>query len=105
MMTLLEDERRVTWLINNAVVFRVGSDPKPQKTIGYLDGKSAVVQTDAGRPDRVELLQLKGRMSRITFEKRKGLVCGLLDVAGQPPVARPEVRRGVMPHNSVDCPA
>jgi len=49
----------------------MSSDPKPQKSIRHFDGESAVVQTNARRPDRIELLKLKRRMSRILFEERE----------------------------------
>ena len=52
-------------LVNKAVI------PEPQKAVGYLDRKSAVMQSDPCRPDQIELLELKRGMSRIVFEKLK----------------------------------
>ena len=61
-------------LANNAVVFCMSSDPKPKKAIRYFDRESAVVQPDARRPDRIELLELKRRMSRVLFRSANDLL-------------------------------
>jgi hypothetical protein len=46
------------------------ADPEPQKSIGSFDGKSAIVQRHANRPDFVAVpfsnaLELQGRMLRV----------------------------------------
>jgi hypothetical protein len=58
-------------IVNKAVILRMSPDPEPQKAVGYLDSKSAVMQPDLCRPDRIKLLELKRGMSRIVFEKLK----------------------------------
>jgi hypothetical protein len=50
------------------VIFSMGADPEPRYAVWHIDAKCAIPETDATRPDVLDLFEMKRRMPRIGFE-------------------------------------
>lgn len=78
------------------VLFRVGSDPKPEQTILGLNAKSTVSATDPNRSESTDLLELKRGKLRVAFELLETAPRPLPDRFRQGIEQLPEFRGGVM---------
>jgi hypothetical protein len=92
-------------LADEAIIFGVIADPEPQDSVLDINAERAMVTADSARPKPAHPLELKGRVTRIIFEKAIFLVRQMLHGGSQSPVTGPKLRRGEVPQNSVDLPA
>jgi hypothetical protein len=67
------------------------ADPEPHKAVGGFDRESPIVTSDSSRPERADLLEMKGRVTRVLFQARKGPIGKPLDLGRQGSIARPEI--------------
>ena len=78
------------------VVVRMRPDPEPDDTIGGLDSQRAMTVPHPSRPEATELLEVKRRIARVRLQPSECLVGELPNGGGQPPIAFPELGRGVV---------
>jgi hypothetical protein len=57
-------------LSDHPIVFSMRADPEPNQPTIHLNGKRAVAQAKADRPEAPSLLEAQGRMLRIAPEQR-----------------------------------
>jgi hypothetical protein len=72
------------------------ADPEPHKAVGYFDRESPIVTSDSSGPEATDLLEVKGRVSRVLFQTREGPIGKPLDLGRQgiDSTPRKRVRRG-----------
>jgi hypothetical protein len=70
-----------------------------------LDSERPIMVAHPGRPVAANLLHVKRRVARVTFEEFVRAICERLSLGRQRVVADPEIRRGVMIQSLVDFPA
>src|SRR5207249_4816258 len=75
------------------VVVGMSANPEPHQPIRGFYCEHPMVAANPRRPEAPNLLEVERRMTWILFETLVGLICTLLDVLWQGPIARPE-RRG-----------
>ena len=90
---------------DEGVVFRVGSDPEPEHSVGRLDTDRAVMQAHTNRPEPTHLLEVKRRMSRIAFKQGEHSVGEVSHGYGQSTVALPEGWGSAVDQSSLERPA
>jgi hypothetical protein len=73
------------------------ANPKPYQAIFDFDGKGALMESDADRPEAVNLFQMQGWMVRVVLKERKIPVGQPLHAPWQLGVTPPESRAGKMP--------
>ena len=56
---------------DEGVVFRMGSNPEPEHSVGSLNADGPIVQAHASRPEPSDLLEVKRWMSWIALEEAK----------------------------------
>jgi hypothetical protein len=86
-----ENVGSVNWLalLDEALIFGVCSNPKPNKVIAALGRQRPNPRVDASRPKFADLFEMKRRVGRIRLQKRK-LAIGLLAyLHGQRLITRP----------------
>jgi hypothetical protein len=76
---------------DNAIIFGVASDPKPEHSIRNFDAESAMVKTGPRRPISPNFFEVKRRMFGIVLQQRKSAVGNQLNRSGQCSVAPPEI--------------
>jgi hypothetical protein len=52
----------------------VGANPKPEQAVRSLYSERSVMQTNSRRPETTDLLEVEGRMLRISLEQLESLV-------------------------------
>ena len=91
--------------VEQPVVGRMMSNPKPLESIGALSGERPVVQPNSGGVKHANLLESDGRMPGIGLEQGEILVGECSNVLGKFAVVKPEVRVGKMAQSGVQRPA
>ncbi len=87
------------------VVYGVGPYPEPHHDIFMFHGKRPVMQADPGGPKASQLLEVQGRVLRVSSQQLVGLVSQAAYIAGKLPITSPKPRIGLAPHRSVQRPA
>ena len=82
---------------NEDVIDVVLANPELQVLLGKLDSQGAILQGDARGPDfrpsaLTELLELQGRMLRVSLQQRELLIGAGADFGGQGVIIIPEIR-------------
>src|SRR5258708_19804748 len=82
------------------------ADPEPQKSVSSFQGESAIVQSDARRPDFLSVgssnfLELKRRILRITLQQSELLAGATSYLRRESLIGSPEAFRGAMFHASI----
>lgn len=83
------------------IVVGMGAYPEPYEPVERFDGKGAVVSPDPDRPEAADLLEMERRMTRVSLQPRVRVICEVPDMWGQGPIARQEIRRGVVSQRGV----
>jgi hypothetical protein len=92
-------------LPDQPVVLGVASNPEPKHPIGNFDANCPMVQSDSGRPERTNSLEVERWIPRVCFQLGECSVCQLLNRGRKRPLCLPEFRRGVVIHSFVESPA
>ncbi len=79
-------------LADQLVILRVSANPKPEQAVRGLYSEHSVMQTNSSRPEASHLLEVQGRMLRISLEQFESLVRKFSDAGWECPVTCPEVR-------------
>src|SRR5437868_516408 len=91
-------------LLDLGVVLGVRSDPAPEKSGIHFHGKSAVMETNAQRPNLSKVLEAESRMAGMFYEQFKGGFRAVPNIRWQLPKKEREVRARVVVHNLVLLP-
>lgn len=87
---------------DEGVVFRMGSNPEPEHSVGSLNADGPIVQAHASRPEPSDLLEVKRWMSWIALEEGEAAICKLSYRIRQGVIANPKGRRSVVDQSCVD---
>jgi len=68
-------------LADQLVVLRVGANPKPEQAVRSLYSERSVMQTNSSGPEAPHLLEVEGRMLRISLEQLESFVREFSDAA------------------------
>ncbi len=90
--------------LDQSIVFGMGADPEPDKTVVLLDSKGAMVKPHARRPEATDLLQMHGGMSRVLCHQCENGKCRLLRLVRQFVKTLTKPWGGPMPHRSTHRP-
>ena len=78
-------------LAKQPVVICMVADPESHKAVGGFDREGPMVTSDPSGPEATDLLEMKGRVTRVLFQVREGPIGELLDLGRQRSIVGPEI--------------
>ena len=90
---------------DEAIIFRVGTNPEPDQTVASFDRECPMTQADANRAVSPHFLEVERGVSRVGLQKNEGFVGEAPYRFGECPVAGPEIGSGEVLQSSVVRPA
>lgn len=78
-------------LPNQPVVLSMGADPKPDDAVGSIHADRSIVQSDSGRPEPTNVLEMERRVCRVGFEQVKGTIGLFANLSGKVVVVGPKI--------------